>query len=67
MLHTGTSEGLRAAGRDPAGGTSRVLFAVASPPRLADPARWGWPHWLAPPAFKAGGHRSSHRHLEHYR
>jgi hypothetical protein len=66
MLHTGTSEGPRPAGHDP-GASSRVLIAFASPPRLGDPSRWGWPHWLAPPAYKAEGHRSPHRALEHYR
>ncbi len=38
----------------PAGSRSRVLLAVAPPPRLGNPTRWGWPHWLAP-TYRAGG------------
>jgi len=68
MLHTVSTNGPRSDGQDAgAGGASRVLLAVAAPPRLSDPARWGWPHWLAPPPYKAGGHRSPRHHLEDYR
>jgi len=68
MLHRGASE------RPPAGrlahggssGSARVLLAVAPPPRLGNPTRWGWPHWLAP-AYEAGGHPpNTHRTLEDF-
>ena len=35
------------------GGATKVLLAVAPPPRPGNPTRWGWPHWLAP-AYPAG-------------
>jgi len=57
MLHRGGTEG-PVQGRDlvhpGSGGSARVLLAVAPPPRLGNPTRWGWPHWLAP-AYEAGG------------
>lgn len=46
--------------------SSRVLLAVAPPPRVGNPTHWGWPHWLAPVYHTAGQHRSTHRSLEDY-
>ena len=69
MLHRANDRGAHApnAGRlsDRSSPPSRVLIAVAPPPRISNPTRWGWPHWLAP-AYKAGGHHSTHRPLEDY-
>jgi len=70
MLHRGGSDPMLTTPRElhaGAGGTAKVLLAVAPPPRLGNPTRWGWPHWLAP-AYEAGGHRpTSHRTLEDFR
>ncbi len=38
----------------------KVVLAVAPPPRVDNPAHWGWPHWLAP-VYRAGGHHRPHR------
>jgi hypothetical protein len=67
MLHRGTPQAQRGGSRSLQVGEtpSRVLLAVAPQPRVSNPTRWGWPHWLAP-AYKAGGHRSTHRPLEDY-
>ena len=66
MLHRGSSEVVPSGGRNvSAGAPPRVLLAVAPAPRLGNPTRWGWPHWLAP-AYKAGAQRSTHRPLEDY-
>lgn len=70
MLHRGGVEGLRSQAADAlvsSGPSQRVLLAVAQAPspRLGNPTRWGWPHWLVPTS-KAGGHRSTHRPLEDY-
>jgi hypothetical protein len=71
MLHRGGASERSFQDRHPphsgASGSARVLLAVAPPPRLGNPTRWGWPHWLAP-AYEAGGHSqtSSHRTLEDY-
>ncbi len=70
MLHRVHTEGSRTGeARSGSEGTTppspRVLIAVAPPPRISNPTRWGWPHWLAP-AHTAGGHRSTHRPLEDY-
>jgi len=66
MLHRAHDQGSRhAGGRTPETTSPRVLIAVAPPPRVTNPTRWGWPHWLAP-AYRAGGHHSNHRPLEDY-
>jgi hypothetical protein len=68
MLHRGATQDSRHGGNASLTGThpsARVLIAVAPPPRVTNPTRWGWPHWLAP-TYKAGGHRSTHRPLEDY-
>jgi len=68
MLHSEALEGPRHPAHDsPSPPSARILIAVAAPPRLSDPARWGWPHWLAPPPYRAGGHRGLHRPLEDFR
>jgi hypothetical protein len=68
MLHRDTPHGPHG-GRQPGEANSsahtRLLIAVAPPPRLTNPTRWGWPHWLAP-ASRAGGHHASNRPLEDY-
>jgi hypothetical protein len=66
MLHRGAPPGSHS-GRGGLGSTasSHVLIAVAPPPRLTNPTRWGWPHWLAPTS-RAGGHHTTHRPLEDY-
>ena len=68
MLHRGNPHGPHGGHHSGQGNPSaqtRLLIAVAPPPRLTNPTRWGWPHWLAP-AYKAGGHHTAHRPLEDY-
>ncbi len=68
MLHRSGGHSSRRAhpGAGGAASSARVLIAVAPQPRLTNPTRWGWPHWLAP-AYKAGGQpTSTHRPLEDY-
>ena len=66
MLHRGGSEGAHPGFPETVSPpAAKVVLAVAPPPPLSNPTRWGWPHWLAP-AYKAGGHRSAHHSLEEY-
>jgi hypothetical protein len=69
MLHrTGlrVPEGSLSARKGSAAGPANVLLAVAPPPRLGSPTRWGWPHWLAPAYRAARQHHASSRPLEDY-
>ncbi len=68
MLHRGAPHALaphrHASGAAP-GPAARIVLAVASSPRLGSPARWGWPHWLAP-VYQVGGQHRAQRPLEDY-
>jgi hypothetical protein len=68
MLHRAGSDRALTGRNVPHPGPSaaRVLLAVAPAPRLGNPNRWGWPHWLVP-AYEAGARvPNSHRTLEDY-
>jgi len=61
----GTTELSRRDHGEASGGMTKVVFAVAPPPRVSNPARWGWPHWLAP-VYHPGGPARSVRPVEEY-
>ena len=69
MLHRAASRNVgsfHSAGPGALTTSSKVVLAVAPPPKVGSPTHWGWPHWLAP-VYQAGGqHRSSHRTLEDF-
>ncbi len=65
MLHRGAHHASLHRGAAGAG-PSKVVLAVAPPPRVGSPTHWGWPHWLAPVYRTAGQHPSSPRTLEDY-
>jgi hypothetical protein len=66
MLARATCRNPGSYGRPPTTATSKVVLAVAAAPQFGNPAHWGWPNWLAPPAAGPAHHRTHHHLLEEY-